>query len=141
MNSTSIPGGCRCGKIHFEASANKIRTAICACLACQRAGGSLLNLSVAVQESDFHITQGENFLKSYADRGDSGKNVDRYFCGECGSPLFAKPESYPGMVSIRVLALDEPIDAPPAFVIFTKNIPEWVTLPEKAIKAGKRFGG
>ncbi|PCI36314.1 MAG: hypothetical protein COB53_10000 [Elusimicrobia bacterium] len=141
MDKTSILGGCRCGKVRFEASVEKIRTAVCACIDCQKASGSPLSLSIAVKEENFRFTQGEDVLKSYPDTGESGKSVNRFFCTECGSPLIAKPEGYAGMITIRVLSLDNPPDAPPSFAIFTKNIPEWITIPEKAIKAGKKFGG
>ena len=130
-------GGCRCGQIRFEGRRKEVKTALCGCIDCQKAGGSFISVNVGFRLENFEITQGEDLLKSYADMGESGKPVHRFFCTNCGSPLFAKPESYP-FVSVRAVALDEPPEVSPDFAIFVENIPDYITLPEDAIEAGKR---
>ena len=44
---------------------------------------------MGVQWDNFELTEGSEYLKGYNEMGDSGKKVERFFCMECGSPLFA----------------------------------------------------
>ena len=134
-------GGCRCRKIRYQGRKDKLRTVICACEDCQKSAGAPFTLNVGFEEKDFQITKGQEYLKSYADMGESGKPVHRYFCQECGSALYGKPESYPGYVSLKALTMDEPFKASPAFVILHENIPEWIQLPQEALDEGKKIGG
>ncbi len=142
MSELLITGGCRCGKIRFEFHTENLSGgAICACVDCQRASGAVLNHAVAANSQKFKLLQGQDTIKSYDDIGESGKKVSRFFCGECGSQLFAKPQSYPDFVSVRVPSLDKKPEVAPKFAIYLNNIPSWVTLPEEMIEEGKKYGG
>ena len=132
-------GGCRCGQVRYKARKENLRTAVCGCIDCQKAGGAPLAVNVGFEEANFEITEGENFLKSYADIGESGKAVHRYFCINCGSPLYGKPEGYAGYISVRTMSLDKPFLESPKFVIFHENIPNWIHLPHEAIAEGKKL--
>ena len=127
---TTHAGGCRCGAVRFEARAAKpLRAVVCACPDCQRASGAFLSVAVGVHADAFEVTRGEELLSSWADTGESGQPVHRAFCSRCGSPLFARPEAAPHLVSVRAVALDEPFTGDPAFGIFAEHIPGWITLP------------
>ncbi len=126
----TVTGGCRCGRVRYEARTAGLRSVVCACPDCQRSSGSFVSVAVAIKTELFRITAGDDALKSYADTGESGQPVHRHFCGECGSQLFAKPESYAEIVSLRAMTLDEPFTDPPAFGIFEQNIPAWIQLPD-----------
>lgn len=125
----TLTGGCRCGRVRYEAETTGLKSVVCACPDCQRSSGSFLSVAVGIKTENFAITSGEEHLKSYADTGESGQPVHRSFCGECGSPLFGRPESYAQIVSLRAVTLDEPFTDPPAFGIFGDNIPGWISLP------------
>ena len=141
MPEKKYTGGCRCERIKYEFTAEKLSGAVCACVDCQKSSGAIIIHAVGVKSEKFQIIQGENYLKSYSDTGESGKAVKRYFCSECGSQLYAIPESYPELVSIRVPSLDNYDGGEPAFAIYTENIPKWLTLPEKILEEGKKYGG
>ena len=136
-----LTGGCRCGRVRYEAISADPKSVVCGCRDCQRASGSVLSVAIGIKREDFKVTAGDEVLKSYADTGDSGQPVHRFFCGECGSPLFAKPESYAIIVSLRAVTLDVRHDEPPVFAVYADNIPAWLTLPEEALEEGKKFGG
>jgi hypothetical protein len=127
---TTLTGGCRCGLVRYEAGTAGLKSVVCACSDCQRSSGSFLSVAVGIKTELFHITAGQDALKSYADTGESGQPVHRSFCGECGSQMFARPDSYAHIVSLRAMTLDEPFKGPPAFGIFQENIPEWIQLPD-----------
>jgi hypothetical protein len=83
-------------------------------------------VAVGFKEGAFEVTRGEELLSRWADTGESGEPVHRYFCSRCGSPLFARPEAAPELVSVRAVSLDVPFTAPPAFGIFAEHIPGWL---------------
>ncbi len=127
---TTHTGGCRCGAVRFVGRARTpLRSVVCACPDCQRSSGTFLSVNVGFAADAFEVTEGEALLASWSDTGESGQPVHRSFCSRCGSPLFARPEAAPHLVSVRSVALDDPITTPPAFGIFAEHIPAWVELP------------
>ncbi len=133
-------GGCACGAVRYECYKDELKAAVCACEDCRNASGSLFGYAFGVQSDDFKIVQGSDLLKPYETRADSGNSVQRFFCSNCGSPVYAKPGAYP-IVSIRVVTLDEKMDLEPVFAIYQKNIPHWLGLPTRCIEKGKEMGG
>ena len=126
----TLTGGCRCGKLRYEATTSGLKSAVCACADCQRSSGSFLSVAVGIKEPLFKLTTGGEHLKRYTDIGESGQPVHRFFCGCCGSPLYAAAESYTGIISLRAVSLDEPFKERASFVIFKENIPAWVGLDD-----------
>ena len=60
---------------------------------CQRQGGSAFSTLAGVAKSDFVVKSDEMKLYSDSDT-DTGNTVERYFCGNCGSPIYsAVPDS------------------------------------------------
>lgn len=128
LSLLTLTGGCRCGLIRYEAKTSGLKSAVCACADCQRSSGSFLSVAVGIKEANFKLTAGDEHLKRYTDTGESGQPVHRFFCAECGSPLWAKALSYAGVLSLRAVSLDEPFKARASFVIFKENLPAWVEL-------------
>ena len=58
--------------------------AICHCTDCQHEGGSFSD-SAVFPPGTLKYTEGEP--TKYEQSGASGKNVEHYFCGKCGSTL------------------------------------------------------
>lgn len=77
-----IAGGCLCGAVRFEATAEPLDSIYCHCSMCRRATGQPIVAGVYFRVGDVRITEGEASVhrsSPYADRG---------FCGTCGTPLF-----------------------------------------------------
>lgn len=116
---TNRTGGCACGAIRYELTAEPIFQVACHCRACQYASGGAPTLAMGVPESALKITKGEP--KFYWSQGDSGAKVGRAFCEACGTPLFSKPELNAGMVVIKVGGLDDPSDFSAQINIYAKD--------------------
>ncbi len=121
--ATSFSGGCACGAIRYECSADPIMSANCHCRDCQRESGGAFAAVVVVPKAAFKITKGEP--KHYDVKTYSGSTISRGFCPECGSPLFAKPGSIPDVVGIRAGSLDDPSWFKPAMDIYTASAQPW----------------
>ncbi|MEQ8798598.1 MAG: GFA family protein [Salinisphaeraceae bacterium] len=108
MSTTAIPaaGGCLCGSIRYTVTEAPAMSAVCHCRNCQQQSGSAYSVMIAVPLSALHFDAGQP--RCYRDTGTSGQPVDRYFCGDCGSPLYSDVAVLPGMAFVKAGTLDDP---------------------------------
>ena len=118
-------GGCLCGKIRYTLNAEPLMCVTCHCKNCQRQAGSALSIIIGVPENAVEVT-GE--LTTYHDTGDSGATVRRQFCNACGSPVFSRVASPPGVIFIKAGTLDDTTMLRPSFHCYTKSKQDWVDL-------------
>lgn len=120
-------GGCACGAVRYEGSAEPVYGGFCCCRDCQHATGTGAYTVIGVPTASFRLTRGEP--RYYESKAESGNTVQRAFCGECGSPLFGRPGGAP-ITGIAVGSLDDPSGFQPLAVIYTSRAHSWVPLPE-----------
>ena len=99
-------GGCLCGAVRYRVDAEPMFQFACHCRACQHATGGSPTLGMIVPAATLTITQGAP--KGYASRSESGSEVERQFCADCGAPLFSKLQSQPQLMVVKVGSLDDP---------------------------------
>ena len=73
--------------------------------------------------AEFRITSGAP--RRYLAKSDSGNEVARMFCGECGSPLYVQVATRPDIVGVRVCTFDDPSWFRPEAHIFVKSAQPW----------------
>lgn len=118
-------GGCLCGKVRYELTAEPLMCVTCHCKNCQRQAGSAYSIIIGVPAGSVAVT-GE--VRTYDDTGDSGATVRRQFCPECGSPLFTLVDHPPGVMFVKAGTLDDTAALQPAFHCYTKSKQAWVDL-------------
>ncbi|MDP5238715.1 GFA family protein [Uliginosibacterium sp. 31-16] len=128
---TTMTGSCLCGGVKYTCNATPVITGNCHCRDCQRSSGSAYapTLFVPVEALSIH---GE--VRYFQSIGGSGFKVDRGFCPNCGSPLFAKVEVMPGLISIRAGTLDDPSAYVPSADLFVSQAAPWDHIPDGAMK-------
>ena len=128
---TTRTGGCLCGNIRYELTADPIAVAVCHCKNCQKQAGSALSI-IAVFPRDAFSLQGEP--KVFEDLGTSGQAVYRNFCPDCGSPVITDtPGAREGdIIFIKAGSLDDTSDLQPTTHYWTKSKQPWFTLPDDA---------
>jgi len=98
-------GSCLCGKTTYTVDADKPEiVGKDHCEDCQKQSGSAYSLVAVFHKSAVKIS---GPVKEYTSKGDSGKNVTRSFCSECGSPIAHDPEAAPEIIAIKVGTLDK----------------------------------
>ena len=116
-------GGCACGAVRYECSADPIFNWICHCRECQRSTGGGGAVNAVFHISTVQFVRGEP--KFHESTGTTGHKTYRGFCAECGSPLAAKAALFPQIHGISVASLDDPgrikIDAN----IWTGSVQPW----------------
>jgi hypothetical protein len=119
---TTYRGGCRCGAIRYEITAEPMLAGQCQCLDCQRETGGGHASFIAVPADALKLTGTPRFYESKAD---SGNTVRRSFCPTCGSPVAGASSGMPGMTTIPAGSLDDPGLFKPQFVVYTSRGHAW----------------
>lgn len=114
-------GGCMCGAIRYECTAEPTFMGNCHCRDCQQATGTAFAAAMLVPRNAVKIT-GE--AKYFDVVGNSGNMVGRGFCPNCGSRLFSKPP-IPELMGIMAGSLDDPSEFKPAVDIYTASAQPW----------------
>ena len=113
-------GGCLCGTVRYESSGEPLFSLQCHCRDCQRASGAPHVAAVRMPSASFRIVRGTP--KRHVARADSGNDVARVFCGDCGTPLYVQVSTRPDIVGIRVCTFDDPGWFRPEGNIFRKSV-------------------
>ena len=81
--SISVPftGGCACGAIRYECSAEPMLSLNCHCRDCQRFTGSAYTATLIIPKAALTVT---GLAKHYDVPTHSGGTARRFFCGDCG---------------------------------------------------------
>ena len=98
-------GGCLCGAIRYTVTAPITELRACHCVHCQRASGSHGTVAAFIPRSGFKVDKGEP--KRFSTRADSGRTLVRYFCADCGSPIYSHRNPRVGFVVVRAGSLDD----------------------------------
>ena len=74
-----------------------------------------------ISADDFVVISGNDFIKGY----ESSRDEYRYFCLNCGSPIYGRAKVREGMVSIRCGTLDEDPQLRPSAHYFAESKAPW----------------
>src|ERR1700722_17909493 len=113
-------GGCLCGKVRYRAPATPLATVICHCRHCQRQAGSAFSVVAVFARSELKV---EGELRVFEERGSSGQEVFRQFCGSCGSPVLTDTERAreQGVIFVKAGTFDDVTDLKPTTHYWTKR--------------------
>jgi hypothetical protein len=124
----SHTGRCLCGSITYEISADPIMAGVCHCKNCQRQAGSAFSTIYGIPKAAFEM---KGTAKLYQDSDtDSGNTVQRYFCENCGSPIYSAISSQPETLFLKTGTLDNTDGFSPQFQVFCETKQDWVQLVE-----------
>ena len=118
----SFSGGCLCGAVRYESSAEAAIAGHCHCDDCRKTSGTGHGSHMAVPEQAFELTGEVRFFDKPAD---SGNMVSRGFCPTCGSAVYSRNSGMPGMAFVRASSLDDPNVFRPQLVVYTKRAATW----------------
>lgn len=118
-----LTGSCLCGAIRYTLDAPVTELRACHCTNCQKTSGAAGSVNAVVPSAAFQITQGTP--RRYAGIADSGRTLYRYFCGECGSPLYSQRATTPEVVVVRAGTLDNAEGMKITANIWTKSARPW----------------
>jgi len=125
--SLKVPftGGCICGGVRYECTAEPIMMFNCHCRDCQHVTGGGHVAGLLIPASAFRLTKGE--LKYHFTPSLAGGKHKRGFCPECGSRLTGgENDQRPGtLVGVTAGSLDDPSWFRPQMDLFVCDAPPW----------------
>ena len=133
----SLTGGCACGAVRYECSADPIMAANCYCRDCQRSSGTAMASVILVPTAALKLT---GQLKHFEVTGDNGNKVSRGFCPNCGSPIISVLSATQAMVALKAGSLDDPGQFKPMAQVYLKSAPPWAPVRENLPRFDKQPG-
>jgi len=118
-----LSGSCLCGAIRYTISAPVAELRACHCTNCQKTSGAGGSVNAAIKSADFRLVQGKP--KRYTAVADSGRTLHRYFCGDCGSPIYSQREQTPEIMVVRAGTFDNAGDMKISNNIWTRSKRPW----------------
>lgn len=104
-------GGCLCGAVRIEVSAEPYRIGICHCLDCRKRQGAIFHSFAVFPVSAVTVT------------GETREYQTRRFCPICGSPLF---DHFGEEIELHAGCLDEPNRLKPSYESWTIRRETWL---------------
>ena len=129
MAELPLTGGCNCGAVRYEVTEPLVSASYCHCTRCQRRSGAAASPSAHPAPGSFRIVQGEDRLKFWKPEDGGAK----WFCGDCGSPIFAGDRSRPDSLGIRMGTFDSDPEVRPSVRAFVAYAAPWEAIPDDGL--------
>jgi hypothetical protein len=120
--SAKMTGGCHCGAVRYEITADPMFPGFCHCRDCQIKSGAPHVAAFAIPAKDMNVT-GE--VQRYTHKNNDGYTVGSNFCPNCGSRMFGSTTRMPEMVVIFTTSLDNPAPVKPGMHAFAASVQPW----------------
>jgi hypothetical protein len=119
MAGEDSTGGCLCRRIRFSLTAAPFEAGYCHCRMCQLATGSPVAAFGTVALDAYRVDAGEPARRRSSNIG------ERWFCGDCGTPLAMRVDHQPDTLDFTIATLDDPSLVVPTFHIWTERRIPW----------------
>lgn len=110
-----LSGKCLCGNVSFSGDTEIKLMANCHCSDCRAATGAAYGTLLFVDETAIEI---KGTPKVFKHKSDSGSDMEKLFCPDCGSQMFGRNSNRPGMMSLRAGVLDQTSLVKPAVNVY-----------------------
>ena len=117
-----ISGSCFCKAVQFKVSGTPKAVVNCHCDFCRKHSGAAFSTYAVVPEAALAITAGHDSISAFQFK----ENAYKFFCKQCGSPIFNKNERYPGVRMIYLGAISASSNMVPTANIYCENQLAWV---------------
>lgn len=120
---TTIPGGCLCGAVRYEATGEPYDVSHCHCVDCRRSSGAAFVTWASFRRPEFRFSRGEPRIVHWAGRL-------RSFCPTCGTPLTFMASPQAEEVDVTVCSFDHPEKVSPGGHTWVEDRLPWVQLAD-----------
>ena len=121
-----ITGNCECGSVRYQVDAVISDYSHCHCSQCRRLHGAAFASWGGVPRDKFRYLSGESDLRIYA----SSEQIDRVFCGICGSNILADYKPEPDLLYITLGTVEGDPECPPGYHQFVGSKAPWYEIED-----------
>lgn len=129
-------GQCLCGNVRFEIGGELGETRLCYCMLCRRANGSAFSANVRVPLERYRLLAGHEHIREY----ESSPGAFRAFCSHCGSPVYARVQSDPAHIRVRLGTLTKEARAMVVAHVWVNSKPDWYSICDDLPQYETGFG-
>ena len=86
MVGLPLTGGCVCGGVRYEVTAELVEAVYCHCSRCQRRTGTAASVSARTAPGSFRVTSGEELVRCWQPE----PGLPKCFCSVCGGALWSR---------------------------------------------------
>jgi hypothetical protein len=119
-------GSCQCRGVQFEVVGDFLSMAFCHCATCKKISGGVGTANGRVRTENVLLLAGEDLVRTYQPDDGSAKT----FCLICGSNLFGSGWPHSEFTSVRLSAIDTPLEKAPDAHLYVRSLAPWETLPD-----------
>lgn len=119
-----LEGTCLCGRVRYEIEGAPRFMYQCYCGKCRAASGASFVTNLIVDAAGFSVIAGSESLKGF----ESSPAKFRYFCSDCGSPIYSQGEKTKQVVSVRAGTLKQDAGFSVAYHAFVGSKASWVNI-------------
>ena len=117
-------GKCLCGEVAVEIRGEISSIIHCHCSVCRKSSGTAYATNGFVSKQAFKVLQGEQVLSCFSSVAGSYK----YFCSQCGSPVYSANDKAPDRIRIRLGIIESDITERPISHNFVTSKANWENL-------------
>ena len=138
MTALPITGGCNCGTVRYEVTTELLGASYCHCRRCQRRSGAAASPSAHAAVESFRVVAGDDVLKRLKPE-DGG---EKWFCGVCGSSIFARNDKHPEWIAVRMGTFDSDPGVRPSVRSWVGSAATWEPIPDDGLPrhVASRYG-
>ena len=122
-----LTGSCLCESVRFELRGRLGPLRYCHCSRCRRATGSAFSANSRVRAQDFEISTGRSLVSEY----EMSPGVYRAFCSRCGSQLYARIDSEPEAIRIRLGTFNDDPGVEPVAHVWVASKASWFEITDQ----------
>ena len=126
----AVTGGCLCGAVRFEVTAQPALAGYCHCTRCQRRTGTAASAQVGIDGTTFRLLSGAEHVGGWLP---PAGGMEKCFCRECGAHLFSRHPERSNM-SIRMSAFDSDPGVRPSYRQYVAYAASWEPLPDDGLE-------
>jgi hypothetical protein len=123
-------GSCLCGQVQYEIDNALGPIVFCHCSICRKTTGTAHQAVTRIPSASFRIVRGQEVLREFQIE----PFHHRFFCSNCGSGIYARRDTKPEIVIVRLGTLDTPVDREISAHIFVGSKASWDHIPDDAPK-------
>jgi hypothetical protein len=123
-------GSCLCGGVRFEVAEPFVSLSHCHCTNCKKLSGGGGTANGRARTAAIRVLEGESLLRTYQPSEGTAKT----FCSVCGSNLFGAGWPEFEYASVRLSAIDSPLEQRPDAHTYVRSVAPWETLPDDGLE-------
>ena len=124
-----LTGRCGCGLVRFEIDAPLVAAGYCHCTRCQHRTGTAMQASARLAPGSLKVLSGEEHLRGW----NAGSGLEKVFCKECGSAVFARNPADGEISIVRLGAIDGDPGVRPMAHQFVAYAAPWEQIPDDGL--------